>query len=149
MSCSLSRPGRSSLDSVRWKKMSGAVRMLDMSLFNGGRSTHVASCMCPQWEAPTFFILHSDKAGRKPGYYITQRDSAHGSPLNVMGTIYWTQCQGYENTTYQAHSFFFNFLLLFNYSCVSFLPIPPPHPSRTPLPPPPPPSPLILSMCPL
>ena len=32
-------------------------------------------------------------------------------------------------------SFFFNFLLLFNYSCVPFLPIPPPHPSQTPLPP--------------
>ena len=32
-------------------------------------------------------------------------------------------------------SFFnFNFLLLFNYSCVAFLPIPPPHPSQTPVP---------------
>ena len=27
--------------------------------------------------------------------------------------------------------FNFNFLLLFNYSCVPFLPIPPPHPSKT------------------
>ena len=41
------------------------------------------------------------------------------------------------------------FLLLFNYSCIPFLPIPPPHPRWTPLPPPPPPSPLVLSMCPL
>ena len=40
-------------------------------------------------------------------------------------------------------------LLLFNYSCMPFLPIPPPHPSGTHLPTPPPPSPLILSMCPL
>ena len=40
--------------------------------------------------------------------------------------------------------FNFNFLLLFNYSCVPFLPIPPPHPSWTRLPPSPPPSPLIL-----
>ena len=45
--------------------------------------------------------------------------------------------------------FIFKFLLLFNYSCMPFLPIPPPHPSWTHLPPPPPPSPLILSMCPL
>ena len=44
---------------------------------------------------------------------------------------------------------FKNFLLLFNYSCMPFLPISPPHPSQTPLPPLPPPSPLILSMCPL
>ena len=29
----------------------------------------------------------------------------------------------------------FNFLLLFNYSCVPFLPIPPPHHIQTPLPP--------------
>ena len=28
----------------------------------------------------------------------------HASPLKVMGTIYQTQSQGYENTTYQAHS---------------------------------------------
>ena len=46
-------------------------------------------------------------------------------------------------------SLFFKFLLLFNYSCMPFLPIPPPHPSWTHLPPPPPQSPLILSMCPL
>ena len=44
---------------------------------------------------------------------------------------------------------FFKFLLLFNYSCMPFLPIPAPHPSWTHLPPPPPPSPLIWSMCPL
>ena len=44
---------------------------------------------------------------------------------------------------------FLIFLLLFNYSCVPFLPIPPLQPSGTPLPPPPPPSPLIWSMCPL
>ena len=41
------------------------------------------------------------------------------------------------------------FLLLFNYSCMPFLPIPPPHPSQTHLPPPTPPSPLILTVCPL
>ena len=41
------------------------------------------------------------------------------------------------------------FLLLFNYSCMPFLPIPPPHPMWTHLPPPSPTSPLVLSMCPL
>ena len=45
--------------------------------------------------------------------------------------------------------FFKKFLLLFNYTCLYFLPIPPPYHSQTHLPPPPPPSPLILSMCPL
>ena len=44
---------------------------------------------------------------------------------------------------------FLKFLLLLNYSCMPFLPIPPPHPSWPPLPPSPPPSPLVLSMCPL
>ena len=41
------------------------------------------------------------------------------------------------------------FLLLFNYSCLHFLPTPPTHPSQTHLLPLPPPSPLVLSMCPL
>ena len=40
-------------------------------------------------------------------------------------------------------------LLLFNYSCLHFLPISPPHPSQSHLSPPLLPSPLILSMCPL
>ena len=43
--------------------------------------------------------------------------------------------------------FNFNFLLLFNYSCVPFLSIPQPHLSQNPLPPTAPPNPLILSMC--
>ena len=41
-------------------------------------------------------------------------------------------------------TFLKKFLLLFNYSCMPFLPIPPPHPSRTHLPPPPPPFPPFL-----
>ena len=45
--------------------------------------------------------------------------------------------------------YLFILLLLFNYSCLHFLPIPPPHPSQTHLPPLLPPSPLILCMCPL
>ena len=41
-------------------------------------------------------------------------------------------------TVYRSHGpIFFLLLLLFNYSCLPFLPIPPPHPSQTPLPPPP------------
>ena len=46
---------------------------------------------------------------------------------------------------------FFNFLLLFNYSCVPFLPSLHPTPAEPPSLPllhPPPPSPLIWSMCP-
>ena len=39
-------------------------------------------------------------------------------------------------------------LLLFNYSCLHFLPTPPPYPSQTHLPPLLPPSPLVLSRCP-
>ena len=35
----------------------------------------------------------------------------------------------------RKYFFNFNFLLLFNYSCVPFLPIPPPCPIHTPLPP--------------
>ena len=44
-------------------------------------------------------------------------------------------------TEFFNNNIFLNFLLLFNYSCLPFLPIPPPHPSQTHLPPPPPPSP--------
>ena len=44
--------------------------------------------------------------------------------------------------------FIVKFLLLFNYSCLHFLPIPPPHPSQPHLSPRPLPSLLILSMCP-
>ena len=46
-SSSLSRPGRSTLDSGRWKKMHGAVGMLDMSFFKSGQFSHAESCMCP------------------------------------------------------------------------------------------------------
>ena len=43
----------------------------------------------------------------------------------------------------------FFFLLLFNYSCMPFLPIPSPHPRWTHFPPPSPPSPVDLFLCPL
>ena len=46
-------------------------------------------------------------------------------------------------------SFFKKVLLLFNYRCMPFLPIPRPHPSRTNLTPPPPCTHLSSSMCPL
>ena len=56
----------------------------------------------PQREAPSslILILNTDKVGKKPEYCVTQRDSTHASPLSVMGTIYQTQSQGYENTAY-------------------------------------------------
>ena len=36
--------------------------------------------------------------------YITWHNSAHASPLHVIGTVCQTQSQGYENATYQVHS---------------------------------------------
>ena len=40
-------PGRSTPDLGRWKKMCGAMGMLDMHLFMGGRSTQAANCLSP------------------------------------------------------------------------------------------------------
>ncbi|KAF6114557.1 hypothetical protein HJG60_010531 [Phyllostomus discolor] len=39
-----------------------------------------------------------------PENYITWHSSVHASPLHVMGIVYQTQSQGYENTTYQVPS---------------------------------------------
>ena len=36
--------------------------------------------------------------------YATKLHTMHASPLKAMGTLYQTQSQGRENTTYQAHS---------------------------------------------
>ena len=54
VSCSLSRPGRSTLASGRWKKKLGAVGMLDMLLFTEGEpltlpaaGPWVCHCMSP------------------------------------------------------------------------------------------------------
>lgn len=62
----------------------------------------MAHCMqpVPQWEIPTPNTLHAHKASGETEYCIIQSDSAHASPLNVMGTVYQTLSQGYENTTY-------------------------------------------------
>ena len=48
---------------------------------------------------------------------------------------FWVMFNCHEDRMHQKVFFVF-FLLLFNYSCVPFLPIPPPHPSWTHLPPP-------------
>ena len=69
------------------------------------------------------------------------------SGVHISIIIHWFKnyINNYHPFTFDLlHNFFsvflhFNFLLLFNYSCVSFLPIPPPQPSWTPLPHPPPP----------
>ena len=84
--------------------------MLDLPLFKGGQSMYAASCVSPceahcmspvpQWEIPAPNTLHAHKVSREPEYCIIQSDSAHASPPNVMGTVYQTQSQGYENTTY-------------------------------------------------
>ena len=53
--------------------------------------------------------------------------------------------------TYKSSSLhnFLKIILLFNYTCLHFIPPLLPHPSQTHLPPQLPPSPLVLSMCPL
>ena len=77
----------------------------------------------------------------------------HGAPVTVMSASPPPFTGSQTNGTFGRccfflqsrfiYSFIFKFLLLFNYSCLPFLPIPPPHPSPTHLPLPPPPSPLI------
>ena len=54
-------------------------------------------------------------------------------PLLANLTKMFWMCWRIFNTC--SYFFFFKFLLLFNYSCMPFLPIPPPHPSWTHLPP--------------
>ena len=78
-----------------------------------------------------------------------------GFLFNLFGLIFFysshaTLIQEHNTSCYLTFlfSFFliFKFLLLFNYSCLLFLPIPPPHPSRTRLPPPPWFCPCVLSL---
>ena len=52
-SCSLSRPGRFTLDLGRWKKICGVVGMLDMTLFKGGVIHACHRLSVTQREAPT------------------------------------------------------------------------------------------------
>ena len=62
-----------------------------------------------------------------------------------MFPYHWFQQFILNISPFQVLSFFSTFLkLLFNYSCLHFLPTHPPHPSQTHLPPPLPPSPLVL-----
>ena len=110
--------------------------MSDMPLFTGGWTPHAASrlssCMClpvsayhlsplcgtrhgtqcsiQQGASTAFLNSRTNKASKKPENYITYHNSAHVSPLHVMGTIYrthslkamWTliirHLQGYGNT---------------------------------------------------
>ena len=69
-------------------------------------------------------------------------------PSRVSKMLLWVPFSQCPYSQSNAMEFFLKKLLLFNYSCLHFLPIPPPHPSQSHLPPPPLPSPLILSMCP-
>ena len=123
--CSLSRKGRSTPASGRWKKIRGAVGRLYMPLFTGGKATHAASlCMSPgpsvwhaAWtllpsvahvvalsrESLPAYLLEANKASFQPENYIRWYNSAHASPLHVMGTVYWIQSQNYENTAFQTH----------------------------------------------
>ena len=66
--------------------------------------------------------------------------------LMVIWILFFNCC---KFTILPFHLFLFLIiLLLFNHSCLHFLPTPLPHPSQTHLPPLLPPSPLVLSMCP-
>ena len=75
------------------------------------------------------------------GYWYHRHIFIHCVPQNI-------RLITFKNVLVSFFYFLF-FLLLCNYSCMPFLPIPTPHPSWTHLPPPSPPSPLVLSMCPL
>ena len=102
MSCNLSRPGRFTLDSGRWKKSWDAVGMLTC-LYSRVGNPHTYQAVCSQWEAHTLLYTKYRQSQQDARIYcVTQQDSA--GPLNVMRTLYWTQSQGYEKTTYQAHS---------------------------------------------
>ena len=52
MCCSLSRPGRSTLESGRWRKMCRAVEMLTC-LYSSAGEPCMVQATCVQWEAPT------------------------------------------------------------------------------------------------
>ena len=102
-------------DSGRWKNIQGAVGMSDVPLLKGGWVMHAARCMVPlhitcppmwpQQGVPTPLNARDKQSWQRANTgCITQSDSVHASPLKAMGTVDQTQSQGYENTTYQAHS---------------------------------------------
>lgn len=64
--CSLPRPGRSTLDLGTWKKMCGAVGMLDIPSFIGWWSMRAANCMLPSGKPLPAYILNTEKASREP-----------------------------------------------------------------------------------
>ena len=63
---------------------------------------HVSHHHHPQQVVPTCLSTRGEQSWQDARNYITQHNSVHVSPFHVMGTVYWTQSQSYENTTYQA-----------------------------------------------
>ena len=81
---------------------------------------HPSARLCPSYRSGSMFLFYVLGVGlpccsillvlvlrggavcppTPPSWFSIQQDSVHVSPINVMGTIYWTQSQGYENTAY-------------------------------------------------
>ena len=70
-------------------------------------------------------------------------------PYKTQSCTYFLVCTQFTRKIQMVFIYFKIILLLFDYTCLHFLPTPLPHPSQTLLPPLLPPSPLVLSMCPL
>ena len=97
LGCSPSRPGRC-LSACLY------VAQVMARAPQHGTCPLVCVSIIPQQGVHTCLSTRGNKARKLPEYYVTQHNSAHASPLHVMGTDYQTQSQGYENTAYQAHS---------------------------------------------
>ena len=114
--CNHSRPDTFTLDSGRWKKICGAVRMCDMPFIQEWgdprtlAASHVLHCFpaCPCVSPATCYasresqlphIHHAHRVSRVPRY-TTELLSMHAGPRKVEETVYPTQSQGYGNTAY-------------------------------------------------
>ena len=87
-----------------------------------------------EFSCPLSFFLHFlvGTALQTKGFFLDIHLFIHSFKS---AWTHWFSCYSMSCVCchYLFYYFFnFNFLLLFNYSCVAFLPIPPPHPSQTP-----------------
>ena len=70
----------------------------------------VSHCVSPvplsgtQHGAPTPLNTRDKHSWQSANRCYATEPTTHASPLKATGTVYRTQSQGYENTTYQAHS---------------------------------------------
>ena len=116
--------------SCRQQNIHRAVGMSGMPLFTGGRATRAASCVSicmsltalapqhgthcgscplaclssssPQQGVPTCLSTRGEQSQPDARNYIISHNSAYASPSHVMGIVYGTQSQDYENSSYQA-----------------------------------------------